>query len=79
MDNETVRVFETNEHREIVADLWFIVRRIRDIKPRVGKYSQGALSDVQSAMGRLAGALGSLAMNEGEIRKIYRESQEESK
>lgn len=44
--------------KQFVDDLWFIVRRLRDMKKPAEDY--GVQDEVQSAQARLAGALGTL-------------------
>lgn len=44
--------------QQFIDDLWFIVRRLRDMKAKAADY--GVQSEVASAQSKLAGALGHL-------------------
>lgn len=57
---------ETQEQQhmrqQFIDDLWFIVRRLRDMKAKAQSY--GVLTEISSAQSRLSGALGKLESKE---------------
>lgn len=61
---------EPYSKQQFIDDLWFIVRRLRDMKAKADDYGVG--NEVRSAQSKLAGVLGSLEA----VPLIFREYQE---